>query len=100
MKFSSFLLASLMAGSSSAFVSSSNRKTAFATTARYVATDPEISTGPSTDPVDKTLAGIDDAAEHDVFDPLGGEAPALIRNNKSEVWVQQVSEYSKNYMNI
>ena len=83
MKFTSFLLASVIAGSSSAFAPSSNGKAAF--TARF-------STGPSTDPVDKTLAGIDDAAEHDVFDPLGGNAPALIRNNNDEVWVPQVSQ--------
>jgi len=87
MKFTSFLLASVIAGSSSAFAPSSNGKAAF--TARF-------STGPSTDPVDKTLAGIDDAAEHDVFDPLGGNAPALIRNNNDEVWVPQRARPRRN----
>jgi hypothetical protein len=88
MKFSSFLLASLITGSS-AFAPSTgvnvninvNRNSAL------------FDTGPSTDPVDKTLAGIDDAAEHDVFDPHAGDHPAMSRNNKGEVYIPQVSYF-------
>ena len=43
--------------------------------------------------IDKSLKGIDDSAEHDVFDPLSGDKPALIRNNNEEVWVPQVRMY-------
>ena len=88
MKFSAIFLTTLLS-TASAF-SPSVAFNGRAATARYVATDPETSTGPSTDPVDKTLAGIDDAAEHDVFDPHAGSEPALTRNNNDEVWVSQV----------
>ena len=83
------ILASIL--STGAAFSPSSNKASF--TARNVATEPEVATGPSTEPVDKTLAGIDDGAEHDVFDPLGGDAPALVRNNNEEVWVPQVSYF-------
>ncbi len=87
MKFSAALLATL-ASSAQAFSPSSNGRALLATN---VATDPAaVETGPSTDPVDKSLKGIDAAAEHDVFDPLGGDSPALVRNNNEEVWVPQV----------
>ncbi len=88
MKFSAILLATL-ASSANAFSPSSNGRAILATN---VATDPsvEVEAGPSTDPVDKSLKGIDAGAEHDVFDPLGGDAPALVRNNNDEVWVPQV----------
>jgi len=43
----------------------------------------------SSDAVDRSLKGIDDAADHSVFDPLTGSRPALIRNNNEEVWVPQ-----------
>ena len=87
MKFSAILLSTLVTVASS-FTPSSNGRAAF--TSLGVATEPEVSTGPSQDPVDKTLDGIDDGAKHDIFDPLEGEQPALIRNNKDEVWVPQV----------
>lgn len=45
----------------------------------------------SSDAVDRSLKGIDDAADHSVFDPLTGSRPALIRNNNEEVWVPQVT---------
>jgi len=77
MKFSCVLLTALFA-TSSAFAPS---KSAFRTTS--------LNLEPSQDPVDKTLNGIDDGAEHDVFDPLSGAQPALIRNNNDEVWVPQ-----------
>ena len=48
---------------------------------------------PSSDPVDKTLTGIDAGAPHDVFEPTEGENPALTRNNNDEVWVTQVSYF-------
>jgi hypothetical protein len=86
MKFSAILLTSLLTAANAFSPSTQGR----AFTARYVATEPEVSTGPSTDPVDKTLTGIDDDAEHDVFDPHAGVDPALTRNNKDEVWVSQV----------
>ena len=87
MKFSAILLSTLITAAS-AFSPSSNRRAVFASL--KVATEPEVSAGPSQEPVDKTLEGIDDDATHDIFDPLEGEKPALIRNNKDEVWVQQV----------
>lgn len=42
----------------------------------------------STQPVDKSLKGIDSA--EGVFDPTSGDNAALTRNNKDEVWVPQV----------
>lgn len=42
----------------------------------------------NTEPVDKSLTGID--SSDDVFDPTGGDNSALIRNNNEEVWVPQV----------
>ena len=44
--------------------------------------------GPSTEPIDRTMKGIDAQGS---FDPTSGENPALKRNNKDEVWVDQVS---------
>lgn len=44
--------------------------------------------GPSTDPIDRTMKGIDAKGS---FDPTTGENPALKRNNNDEVWVDQVS---------
>ena len=41
------------------------------------------------DSIDKTMRGIDDESGFD-FDPVAGDNPALTRNNKGEVWVQQV----------
>lgn len=35
------------------------------------------------------MRGIDDESGFD-FDPVAGDNPALTRNNKGEVWVQQV----------
>ena len=88
MKFSAILLTALFS-TASAFSPSFNGRAAtakFATVEETV----EASTGPSTEPVDKTLEGIDDAAEHDVFDPHAGNGAALTRNNNDEVWVAQV----------
>jgi porphobilinogen synthase len=93
MKLSSSLILASILSTGAAFSPSSN-KASF--TARNVATEPEVATGPSTEPVDKTLAGIDDGAEHDVFDPLGGDAPALVRNNNEEVWVPQRARPRRN----
>ena len=44
--------------------------------------------GPSLDPIDRSLKGID--ADADTFDPTAGDSPALTRNNNDEVWVPQV----------
>lgn len=46
--------------------------------------------------IDKSLKGIDDGAEHGVFDPLSGDKPALIRNNNEEVWVPQRARPRRN----
>ena len=46
------------------------------------------SNGIKSDPVDKTLRGIDAEGS---FDPTDGENAALSRNNNDEVWNQQVS---------
>jgi len=61
-----------------------------------VTTGTILSAGPSTDPVDKSLGGIDAGAEYDVFDPLTGSKPALIRNNNDEVWVPQRARPRRN----
>jgi hypothetical protein len=45
------------------------------------------STNPAFDVVDKTLTGIDAAGS---FDPTDGDYAAVQRNNKDEVWVNQV----------
>ena len=81
MKFSAILLTTL-ASAASAFSPSSNGRTIFT---NNVATDSIVEAGA----VDKTLQGIDGDAKGD-FDPLGGDSPALIRNNNDEVWVPQV----------
>jgi hypothetical protein len=100
MKLSPIFIASFISQQASAFTPSSrstNSRSAGAFGAPQVATTTttksEVSSIPSTDIVDKTLAGIDDGAQHDVFDPLSGDSPALTRNNKSEVWVPQVSTH-------
>ena len=87
MRFSAILLSTLVTAAS-AFSPSTTGRAAF--TSLNVATEPEVSAGPSQDPVDKTLNGIDDGANHDIFDPQAGDKPALIRNNNEEVWVPQV----------
>ena len=87
MKFSALLLSTLVTAASAFSPSTTGR---VALTSLNVATEPEVSTGPSQEPVDKTLDGIDDGAKHEIFDPLEGDKPALIRNNNDEVWVPQV----------
>ena len=99
MKFSTLIIATLSAAlttaPSVAFTSATSyhgRASAFAL--EKVLTDPPstvLSAGPSTDPVDKSLNGIDTGVEYDVFDPLTGSKPALVRNNNDEVWVPQVN---------
>lgn len=46
------------------------------------------SVGGNTEPVDKSLKGID--SDDSGFDPTTGDSAALIRNNNDEVWVPQV----------
>ncbi|KAL3943266.1 MAG: hypothetical protein SGBAC_002675 [Bacillariaceae sp.] len=48
----------------------------------------------NTEPVDKSLTGID--SSDDVFDPTGGDNSALIRNNNEEVWVPQRARPRRN----
>lgn len=96
MKLSPILIASFISQQASAFTPSSRSNSRGAGTfgaPQVATTKSEVSSIPSTDIVDKTLAGIDDGAQHDVFDPLSGDSPALTRNNKSEVWVPQVSTH-------
>lgn len=91
MKFSAILLTTLASlSTSSAFTpsSSNNGRALFTTNVNVATADAAAAAGPSTEPVDKTLKGIDTA--DDTFDPLGGDSPALIRNNNDEVWVPQV----------
>jgi len=87
MKFSAILLTTL-AAAASAFSPSSNGRTIFT---NNVATDSIVEAGA----VDKTLQGIDGDAKG-VFDPLGGDSPALIRNNNDEVWVPQRARPRRN----
>ena len=44
----------------------------------------------NTDPVDRTMKGIDDNLAYDAFDPTAGDNPVVARNNHGGVWVQQV----------
>mmetsp|Transcript_3037 Transcript_3037/g.6594 ORF Transcript_3037/g.6594 Transcript_3037/m.6594 type:complete len:396 (+) Transcript_3037:128-1315(+) len=46
--------------------------------------------------VDRTLKGIDDTADHDVFDPTSGDNAAIQRNNNDEVWVPQRARPRRN----
>lgn len=50
--------------------------------------DTSVSAGGNSEPVDRSMKGIDSDAA--TFDPTTGNAPALTRNNKDEVWVPQV----------
>lgn len=86
MKFSAVLLATLAATASGFSPISTTSRPTFSLN---VATEPEVAAGPSTDPVDKTLDGIDDDLSYDSFDPHSGDAPAMTRNNKDEVLVSQ-----------
>lgn len=45
--------------------------------------------GSSPQPVDRSVSLDEDV---DVFDPTEGENPAVVRNNKGDVWVPQVRE--------
>jgi len=47
----------------------------------------------SSEPIDKSMRGIDDES---AFDPLEGENPALIRNNNDQVWVSQRARPRRN----
>jgi len=91
MKFSTIIIATLSAAASPslAFTPTTTSRNTFATTT-------VLSAEASTDPVDRTLSGIDAGAEHDVFDPLAGSKPALIRNNNDEVWVPQRARPRRN----
>lgn len=46
--------------------------------------------------VDRSLKGIDEIADHDVFDPTSGDNAALQRNNNDEVWVPQRARPRRN----
>uniref|UniRef100_A0A7S4MPM8 Delta-aminolevulinic acid dehydratase n=1 Tax=Odontella aurita TaxID=265563 RepID=A0A7S4MPM8_9STRA len=86
MKFSTVIIASFM-GAATAFAPV--KPAAFAPSSA-------LSAAGNTDPVDRSLVGIDDGAEHDVFDPTSGDNPALVRNNNNEVWVPQRARPRRN----
>ena len=82
MKFSTVLLASLVSA-----VASFSVQSPVSSGAEKVASVSES--------IDHTMKGADDDLSYDAFDPLEGERPALVRNNKDEVWVPQVSLHDR-----
>lgn len=56
---------------------------------------PSVANG-SAAAVDRTMKGIDDTADHDVFEPTSGDNAALQRNNNDEVWVSQRARPRRN----
>lgn len=62
---------------------------AFSAVAPPKASSP-VSAGGSSEPVDRSMKGIDSDAA--AFDPTSGDTPALSRNNKDQVWVPQVRD--------
>ncbi|KAL7490143.1 hypothetical protein ACHAW6_015879 [Cyclotella cf. meneghiniana] len=50
----------------------------------------------NTDPVDRTMKGIDDNLGYETFDPTAGDSPAVFRNNHGGVWVQQRARPRRN----
>ena len=50
---------------------------------------PGRTTTTTTAPVDKTMKNVDKDPSTS-FDPTKGDQPALVRNNKDQVWVEQV----------
>lgn len=71
-----------------AFALLAGNAAAFSAVAPKTATPAATGGGaPNLEPVDKTMKGID--AEGG-FDPTEGDSPALKRNNKGEVWNEQV----------
>ena len=89
MKFSTILL-STFASAACAFSPVSNPNIAASRVSSHLMATIEEETVVAATNVDKTLSDVDEDAAHDVFDPLSGSEPALIRNNKDEVWVPQV----------
>ena len=67
------------------FITALTLSSIFAGASAFSAVAPNVG---NTEPVDKSLKGIDSAES--VFDPTGGDNAALIRNNNDEVWVPQV----------
>lgn len=84
MKFSAVLIASLVSASYGFAPSMQGNR---ASSALFADTKPRPVTTPATN-IDKSLDGID--GESSTFDPTEGDNAALKRNNKDEVWVQQV----------
>jgi porphobilinogen synthase len=50
----------------------------------------------NTDPVDRTMNGIDDNIGYEAFDPTAGDSPAVARNNHGGVWVKQRARPRRN----
>lgn len=87
-----FVLSATLLSTAAAFSPSSSGN---GLTSRSVATE-SVDTLRATEHVDKSLKGIDAGADHDIFDPLAGDSPALIRNNNDEVWVPQRARPRRN----
>lgn len=68
-------------------------------TASAFSATPAFTSNGNAAPVDHSLKGIDDGADHNVFDPTTGDNPALQRNNKDEVWVPQRARPRRNRKN-
>lgn len=62
---------------------------AFAFTTPSITTTTHLHAEGNTDPVDRTMNGIDDNLGYDAFDPTAGSHPAISRNNHGGVWAQQ-----------
>lgn len=77
MKFYTAFAFALLAGNAAGFSAVAPGKTA----------STSASTGPSSEPIDKTMRSIDNEPG---FDPAEGENAALKRNNMGEVWNEQV----------
>ena len=74
-------------------VSSAN---AFAPSASVSRTVTSLYGAGNTDPVDRTMNGIDDNLGYEAFDPTAGDSPAVARNNHGGVWVQQRARPRRN----
>lgn len=84
MKFSALLIAAFTVTTASAF----------SAVAPKPSSPVKVEAAPSSEPVDKSLKGID--ADSSTFDPTTGENAALTRNNNDEVWVSQRARPRRN----
>jgi len=54
----------------------------------------------NSEPIDRTLVGIDDQLGYEAFDPTAGDSPAVSRNNKGEVWIKQRARPRRNRKSV